>query len=172
MHSIIAAGFVCACNERVTTLEDEEKKGTKKERCNRAATMTEASFQTTGKERNRSGALAKKNEVIALKKPGLKRSGNNLFGERRGMRRRWRRRIFRKRLTERQLFPRWSDSGADSVELVRGGEGKAASRECNSDRERDREREREKKGEGERGCIALKEKGEKAKKQERKEREE
>lgn len=133
MHSIIAAGFVCACNERATTLEDEEKKGEgKRERRNRAAIVTEASFQTTGKERNRSGALAKKNEAIALKKPGLKRNGNNLFGEGRGMRRRWRR-IFRKRLTERQLFPRWSDSGADSVELVRGGESKAAGRECNSD---------------------------------------
>lgn len=94
--------------------------------------MTEASFQTAGKERNRSGALAKKNEAIALKKPGLKRSGNNLFGEERRMRQR-RRRIFRKRLTERQLFPRWSDSGADSVELAGGGEGKAAGRECNSD---------------------------------------
>lgn len=86
--------------------------------------MTEASFQTTGKERNRSGALAKKNEAIALKKPGLKRTGNNLFGKGRRMRRR--RRIFRKRLTERQLFPRWSDSGADSVEPVGGGEGKTA----------------------------------------------
>lgn len=43
--------------------------------------MTEASFQTTGKERNRNGALAKKNEVIALKKLELKRSGNKLFGE-------------------------------------------------------------------------------------------
>lgn len=131
MHSIIAAGFVCACNERATTLEDEGgKKGgkRKKERHNRAATVTEASFQTTGKERNRSSALAKKNEAIALKKPGLKRSGNNLFGEGRGMRRWWRR-IFRKRLTERQLFPRWSDSGADSVELVGGREGKAAGRE-------------------------------------------
>lgn len=46
-----------------------------------AATVTEASFQTTGKERNRSGALAKKNGVIALKKLELKRSGNKLFGE-------------------------------------------------------------------------------------------
>jgi len=100
------------------------KREKKKERRNRAATVTEASFQTTGKERNRSGALAKKNEAIALKKPGLKRSGNDLFDEGREMRRWRRQRIFRKRLTERQLFPRWSDSGADSVEFVGGGEGK------------------------------------------------
>lgn len=71
------AGFVCACNERATTSEVEEKK---KKRI-AAATVTEASFQTTGKERNRSGALAKKNEMIALKKLELKRSGNKLFGE-------------------------------------------------------------------------------------------
>lgn len=109
-----------------TTLEDEDKKNEKKRR-NRVATVTETSFQTTGKERNKSGALAKKNEAIALKKPGLKRSRNNLFGEGRGMQRR-RQRIFRKRLTERQLFPRWSDSGADSVELVGGREGKRAER--------------------------------------------
>lgn len=109
----------------------EEKREKKKKDVTEQQTVTEASFQTTGKERNRSGALAKKNEAIALKKPGLKRSGNNLFGEERGMRR-WRR-IFRKRLTERQLFPRWSDSEADSVELVGGEEGKTAGQECNSD---------------------------------------
>lgn len=57
----------------------------KVKRGNTEATVTEASFQTTGKERNRSGALAKKNDAIALKKLGLKRSGNNLFAETRGM---------------------------------------------------------------------------------------
>lgn len=49
--------------------------------------MTKASFQTTGKERNRSGALAKKNDAIALKKLELKRSGNNLFAKARGTQR-------------------------------------------------------------------------------------
>lgn len=80
MYSIIAAGFVCACNERATTSKVVKKKKGKVT----AATVAEASFQTTGKERNRSGALAKKNEVIALKKLELKRSGNKLFGWRGG----------------------------------------------------------------------------------------
>lgn len=35
--------------------------------------------------------------------------------------RQWR--IYRKRLTERQLFPRWSDSGADSVGFASEGRG-------------------------------------------------
>lgn len=61
--------------QRLRRLREEKKKG------NSTATVAEASFQTTGKERNRSGALAKKNEVIALKKLELKRSGNKLFGE-------------------------------------------------------------------------------------------
>lgn len=47
--------------------------------------MTEASFQTTGKERNRSGALAKKNDTIALKKLELKEAGTT-YSLRRGER--------------------------------------------------------------------------------------
>lgn len=77
LYSIIAAGFVCAQRFRREEIKKKKKEVTE-------ATVTEASFQTTGKERNRSGALAKKNDAIALKL-GLKRSGNNLFGERRGM---------------------------------------------------------------------------------------
>lgn len=112
--------------------------------------MTEASFQAACKERNRSDALAKKNDAIALEKLGRKRSGNNLYSLRRGECSGGSS-VGGGGYTGRDLrsvsyfLVGWIQ-GRIPLDSVRGKEKKArrraAGRGCNSDWERPRRRER------------------------------